>query len=411
MSSYSKAVSIEVFAQTNGIGKIDLIYNTLTGKTFGIADNGIKFSVSNKVTAVSNECFVSYFTPVDDEEPSWIIHANFYELKLEELEKLINEKDNATDTKPYILFFDTETTGLPKNWKAPVKDLNNWPRLVQLAYLVYDLSGNLIHSSNEIIKPNGFTIPTEASNVHHITTEIANKRGCKIEDTFEIFLIHLKRAKVIVAHNMAYDEKIIGAELIRLGLENVLETKKKICTMESTVELCKIKGQYSYKWPKLQELHRYLFNFDFDGAHDALADIHATAKCFWKLVDMKIFNIGSKNENDYLESKVKKLLFLPAFSLYPTAFKFHRFKDLIFISIKRLVEEIEFTPKLFPGDDSDRISVSRPKEIYFKVVDTELEKKLNLAINSLHPMTFFYLPSKEANTNILLDFYLTGEND
>jgi len=33
------------------------------------------------------------------------------------------------------LFFDTETTGLPKNWKAPIEDLNNWPRLVQLAWL------------------------------------------------------------------------------------------------------------------------------------------------------------------------------------------------------------------------------------------------------------------------------------
>ena len=26
------------------------------------------------------------------------------------------------------LFFDTETTGLPKRWNAPVTDLENWPR-------------------------------------------------------------------------------------------------------------------------------------------------------------------------------------------------------------------------------------------------------------------------------------------
>ncbi|MBM3453967.1 MAG: 3'-5' exonuclease [Bacteroidetes bacterium] len=183
-----------------------------------------------------------------------------------------------------ILFFDTETTGLPKNWKAPVTDLDNWPRLVQLAYLVYDFDGNLIHSGNEIIKPNGFTIPTEASKVHGITTDIANQRGSKIEEVFELFSIHLKRAKVIVAHNMAYDEKIIGSELIRLGLENTLDSKEKICTMESTVDLCKIDGPYGYKWPKLEELHRFLFNNDFEGAHDAMADIQATAKCFWELV-------------------------------------------------------------------------------------------------------------------------------
>jgi len=189
-----------------------------------------------------------------------------------------------------ILFFDTETTGLPKNWKAPVTDLDNWPRLVQLAYLVYDFDGDLIQSCNEIIKPNGFTIPIEASKVHGITTDIANQRGSKIEEVFELFSIHLKRAKVIVAHNMSYDEKIIGSEMIRLGLENTVDSKEKICTMESTVDLCKIDGPYGYKWPKLEELHRFLFNHDFDGAHDALADIQATAKCFWELTQKGYFN-------------------------------------------------------------------------------------------------------------------------
>jgi len=32
--------------------------------------------------------------------------------------------------KKMYLFFDTETTGLPRNWKAPVTDLDNWPRMV-----------------------------------------------------------------------------------------------------------------------------------------------------------------------------------------------------------------------------------------------------------------------------------------
>jgi len=215
-----------------------------------------------------------------------------------------------------ILFFDTETTGLPKNWKAPVTDLDNWPRLVQLAFLVYDFDGNLIHSCNEIIKPIGFTIPMDASKVHGITTDIAIQRGSKIEEVFELFSIHLKRAKVIVAHNMAYDEKIIGSELIRLGLDNILDSKEKICTMESTVDLCKIDGPYGYKWPKLEELHRFLFKYDFDGAHDALADIQATAKCFWELtqkdyfteindlIDQSVLNVENLTQQE-IEEKVK----------------------------------------------------------------------------------------------------------
>lgn len=207
-----------------------------------------------------------------------------------------------------ILFFDTETTGLPKNWKAPVTDLDNWPRLVQLAYLIYDYSGNLIYSCNEIVKPNGFTIPKEASDVHGITTEKAIQRGSDLNEIFEIFNLHLKRTKAIVAHNMAYDEKIIGSELIRLGLDNILDSKEKICTMESTVDLCRIKGSYGYKWPKLEELHRFLFIHDFEGAHDALADIQATAKCFWELVKRKEVNcefINSKREIQKLELRIR----------------------------------------------------------------------------------------------------------
>lgn len=203
-----------------------------------------------------------------------------------------------------ILFFDTETTGFPKNWKAPVTDLDNWPRLVQLAYLVYDFEGNLLHSCNEIIKPNGFSIPIGASKVHSISAEIANQRGTKIEDVFEIFLIHLKRAKVIVAHNMAYDEKIVGSELIRLGVENILDQKERVCTMESTVNLCKIDGPYGYKWPKLEELHRYLFSCDFEVKHNILADIEATAKCFWELNKMGLLpKISSYFLNQFSEEE------------------------------------------------------------------------------------------------------------
>jgi hypothetical protein len=49
------------------------------------------------------------------------------------------------------LFFDNETTVLPRNWKAPVTDLNNWPRVVQLAYLLYDENGNKITGGDYII--------------------------------------------------------------------------------------------------------------------------------------------------------------------------------------------------------------------------------------------------------------------
>lgn len=119
------------------------------------------------------------------------------------------------------LFFDTETTGLPKSWKAPVTDLNNWPRMIQLAFL-------------------------------------------------------------------PFDEKIVGAEFLRHEMQNVIQGKRKICTMEKTTNFCKIMEPHGYKWPKLSELHYKLFGQKFEDVHDAASDIAATVQCFWELKRRKL---------------------------------------------------------------------------------------------------------------------------
>ena len=116
------------------------------------------------------------------------------------------------------LFFDTETSGLPKNWQAPVTDLNNWPRLVQLAYLVYDADGNRVSEGNYIIKPENFTIPKDASKIHGITNERALKEGIDLEVVLLEFQDLVNKAKFLVAHNMSFDEKVVGAEFLRKKL-------------------------------------------------------------------------------------------------------------------------------------------------------------------------------------------------
>lgn len=181
------------------------------------------------------------------------------------------------------LFFDTETTGLPRNWKAPVTDLSNWPRLVQLAYLFYDKTGGIISSGDYIIKPEGFTIPTDASRIHGISTQKALNEGKSLLVVLQDFNALIAQAEALVAHNISFDEKIIGAEFLRVGMSNPLPQKRKICTMESTTSFCAIAGPYGYKWPKLSELHYKLFRSGFEEAHNASVDITATARCFWEL--------------------------------------------------------------------------------------------------------------------------------
>ena len=181
------------------------------------------------------------------------------------------------------LFFDTETTGLPKNWKAPVTDLNNWPRLVQLAYLFYDKNGNKISGGDFIIKPEGYIIPSDVSRIHGISTERAMKEGKDLAIVLQTFQTLVTQAEYLVAHNMSFDEKIVGAEFLRQKMTDILSSKRKICTMQSTTNFCAIPGQYGNKWPKLSELHYKLFRTGFEEAHNAAVDINATAKCFWEL--------------------------------------------------------------------------------------------------------------------------------
>jgi len=181
------------------------------------------------------------------------------------------------------LFFDTETTGLPRNYKAPASDLKNWPRVVQIAWLMTDANGKELRCAEHIIKPNGFTIPIEASKIHGITTEIAIRKGDELGPVLAALSRDIQDASQLVAHNISFDEKIVGAELIRTGHPNYVEMKPRKCTMLASTQHCAIPGKYGYKWPKLQELYLKLFGSNFEGAHTALADVKACSKCYFKL--------------------------------------------------------------------------------------------------------------------------------
>lgn len=182
------------------------------------------------------------------------------------------------------LFFDTETTGVPKNYKAPSSDLENWScRLVQLSWIVKNDKQEELSRGNFIVKPDGFEIPTEASDIHGITTEKAIAEGLELKKVVYYFLGACKLADVLVGHNVSYDVHVVGAEMIRCFQKDYIEKQETIDTMLASVDFCKIPGKFGFKWPKLMELHQKLFGCDFDNAHDSSADIAATEKCFWEL--------------------------------------------------------------------------------------------------------------------------------
>ncbi|MBN2337862.1 MAG: 3'-5' exonuclease [Acidobacteria bacterium] len=181
------------------------------------------------------------------------------------------------------MIIDCETTGLPRSWKAPVTDLENWPRVIQLAWALYDGTDALLESVVRLVRPDGFDIPHEAQRVHHISTERALLEGRDLREVAADFSAAVARAEVIVAHNIKFDEKVISAEYLRLNQALPFQSKKRVCTMERSTEYCRIPGPYGYKWPTLSQLYRALFLSDYQEAHDAGADVAACARCFFEL--------------------------------------------------------------------------------------------------------------------------------
>ena len=200
-----------------------------------------------------------------------------------EQDNTISEILNITNQPRKILFFDTETTGLPKNYNAPINDTSNWPRLVQLSWIVAKENGTIISERDYIIKPEGYIIPKDSSDVHGITTERASKEGVRLFDVLDEFLNELNTTDYIVGHNIEFDVKVVCCEMFRNDIDNALFSKRRICTMKSTTDLCKIPGKYGYKYPKLQELYKKLFNRNFENAHNSAADVKATLECYFEL--------------------------------------------------------------------------------------------------------------------------------
>ncbi len=194
-----------------------------------------------------------------------------------------------------FLIFDTETTGLPRNYNAPLSDSDNWPRVVQIAWQLHDVKGNLLSANSIIVKPNGFTIPFNAAQVHGISTERALTEGEDLQVVMNEFVEVVKQTKYLCGHNIEFDLSIVGAEFIRLGMPDYFSGKPVIDTKNDDVtEFCAIPGGRGgkYKWPKLEELYVKLFNQGFEAAHNAAFDVQATAKAFFELLKRSILKVS-----------------------------------------------------------------------------------------------------------------------
>jgi len=234
------------------------------------------------------------------------------------------------------LIFDTETTGLPKSYKAPMTDIDNWPRCIQIAWQLHDEMGQVVEHDNFMIQPDGFNIPFDSEKIHGISTELAQEQGISLTDGLEKFNNVLSKSKFIVGQNVTFDVNIMGAEFIRAGIQpnfeafnfdsfdiseynftskipkgrslaidDLKDTDKNslgildTCT-EITASMCQIPGGRGgkFKLPTLTELHHFLFGVGFGEAHNATADVEATTRCFFELIRKNSFTKNQLRVDD-----------------------------------------------------------------------------------------------------------------
>ena len=200
-----------------------------------------------------------------------------------------------------ILIFDTETTGLFDK-KLPLNH-ESQPYIVQLAALLTDENGNHVSNINFIIKPDNWSVPTGAAEVHSVPTEKADRFGVPIGTALRALLSLWEVADVVVGHNVSYDIQMIKRYYQDAHKTPFDDRDREIFdtmfAMNNVVKapLTERQRAAKKKWPNLDipdfknptltESYKHAFNEEFDGAHNAMVDVEATSRVYQYCKDLE----------------------------------------------------------------------------------------------------------------------------
>jgi len=185
----------------------------------------------------------------------------------------IKNHKKATIMNPRkIIIIDTETTGLPASRFSKIEDTDDWPHIVQIAWIVCEKRGTNrtgtklreIKRESHIIKPRNWEIPIESMAIHGISNFRANVDGIPLEHVFHALRNDMETCDAMCCHNVAFDLKVILAEEYRLTgswESSIFNYIPKICTMEIGRGMFRIpldnphpKSRNKFKAPRLAEM-------------------------------------------------------------------------------------------------------------------------------------------------------------
>ena len=196
-----------------------------------------------------------------------------------------------------ILVFDTETTGLPSERNASIRDVDKWPHIIQISYILYDtdIDKVLCCVDNIVRLEDDVEISEKSIELHKITRTLSKRKGIHIRNAINDFNMVLENTELVVAHNLSFDKKMVMVECVRLNMKQKFTNGsgrgvREYCSMKNNVSLCKIEkvgwdGEKYYKYPTLSELHNYLFGNSPENVHDSMADVLICLRCYCKITN------------------------------------------------------------------------------------------------------------------------------
>ncbi len=207
----------------------------------------------------------------------------------------------------HILFFDTETNGLPWNRYASYRNTDNWPHIVQIAWQVWNFSSltepYCIQHVNALIKPRAdMKWDEDAAAIHKIQRKDL-EGGVEVSRALEWFKDDCNRADYVVAHNLQFDKNVLLSESMRLFEKGATAMnpdiwwpqKAEICTMKASTPLCAIMAKKGtpddpYKWPTLLEFHTWLFPGAAkpENLHNADTDVMVLIQCVREMLRRRL---------------------------------------------------------------------------------------------------------------------------
>jgi len=251
--------------------------------------------------------------------------------------------------KPLVIF-DLETTGLSINLD----------RIIELAYLKISPDGTI--TKGDLLLNPGIKIPAEAMAVHGITDEKVRDQPSfkdKAEELWELF----KDSAYSGFNVLSFDLPILKREFLRVGLDfNYAEAK----VIDAKVIF------HHMEQRTLSAAYKFYCQKEHTDAHNALADVEATAKILTKQLEKYsetrdwdfIYKIHHTSDDRFVDNE-RKFYWRDGQAFF--AFSKHRDRPLAEVAEK----EPGFLNWILGADFSEET-----KDIVRKALDGEMPKKI-----------------------------------